>query len=434
MSRSALTGSRIRERRNMLGMRQADLARHVGISASYLNLIEHNRRRIAGKLLMDIAHVLDVEPAALSEGAEAHLVARLREAAADAAKPTELDRVDEFAGRFPGWAELVVEKQRRLATLESTVEVLTDRLTHDPFLSAALHDVMSAVTAIRSTSSILVETPELEPEWRGRFHRNINEDSQRLSEASRSLVSYLDGVDNIDAQTSSPQEELEAWLAAAGFHFPCLEQENEAPDLQSLIEGDETLSSGSAKALALAHLEQYVRDARAIPLEPLIEAVRRQGVQPGVLAGQFGAPMEVMFRRLAALPEIAGMGAIGLVTCDASGTLIYRKQIDGFPLPRIGAACPIWPLFRALSQPMVPIQANLVQTGRGRGKFRTFAIAQPVGAVKFGAPVRYQASMLVIPEEDDVENSYEAVGVSCRICPLKECDARREPSILAEGF
>ncbi|MCI5040986.1 MAG: helix-turn-helix domain-containing protein, partial [Donghicola eburneus] len=140
MSRSALTGSRIRERRSMMEMRQADLARHVGISASYLNLIEHNRRRIGGKLLMDIASALQIEPAALSEGAEAHLVARLREAAADGGKRTEIERVDEFAGRFPGWAELVVEKQRRIAALERTVEVLTDRLTHDPFLSAALHD------------------------------------------------------------------------------------------------------------------------------------------------------------------------------------------------------------------------------------------------------------------------------------------------------
>ncbi|MDP1576045.1 MAG: helix-turn-helix transcriptional regulator, partial [Cypionkella sp.] len=42
---SALTGTRLRERRVALGQRQADLAETVGISASYLNLIEHNRRR-----------------------------------------------------------------------------------------------------------------------------------------------------------------------------------------------------------------------------------------------------------------------------------------------------------------------------------------------------------------------------------------------------
>ena len=47
MALSALTGTRLRERRQALGLRQADLAAQMGISASYLNLIEHNRRRIA---------------------------------------------------------------------------------------------------------------------------------------------------------------------------------------------------------------------------------------------------------------------------------------------------------------------------------------------------------------------------------------------------
>uniref|UniRef100_A0AAN0NK29 Helix-turn-helix transcriptional regulator n=1 Tax=Yoonia rhodophyticola TaxID=3137370 RepID=A0AAN0NK29_9RHOB len=40
-----LTGARIRERRLDLGLRQSAVAQEVGISPSYLNLIEHNRRR-----------------------------------------------------------------------------------------------------------------------------------------------------------------------------------------------------------------------------------------------------------------------------------------------------------------------------------------------------------------------------------------------------
>ena len=62
-------------------MRQADLASSVGISASYLNLIEHDKRRIGGKLVVDIAGVLGVESTLLSEGAEAALISALREAA-----------------------------------------------------------------------------------------------------------------------------------------------------------------------------------------------------------------------------------------------------------------------------------------------------------------------------------------------------------------
>jgi len=67
----------------MAGLKQADLARAAGISASYLNLIEHNRRRIGGRTLVALAQALKVEPAALSEGVESQLMAALQEAASE---------------------------------------------------------------------------------------------------------------------------------------------------------------------------------------------------------------------------------------------------------------------------------------------------------------------------------------------------------------
>ncbi|MEM6666746.1 MAG: helix-turn-helix transcriptional regulator, partial [Pseudomonadota bacterium] len=65
MVRPALTGTRIRARRLDVGLRQAALARACGVSPSYLNLIEHNRRRIGGKLLNLIAETLEIDAAAL---------------------------------------------------------------------------------------------------------------------------------------------------------------------------------------------------------------------------------------------------------------------------------------------------------------------------------------------------------------------------------
>src|SRR6056297_1376831 len=69
--RVELTGSRIRDRRLLIGMKQSALAEAAGISPSYLNLIEHNRRRIGGKLLIELARALGVEPGVLSDGADA---------------------------------------------------------------------------------------------------------------------------------------------------------------------------------------------------------------------------------------------------------------------------------------------------------------------------------------------------------------------------
>ena len=68
---SDIPGTRIRQYRRDMGVTQAALARKVGISPSYLNLIEWNKRPIAGTLLRKIAEALDLtgrSPAARSAG------------------------------------------------------------------------------------------------------------------------------------------------------------------------------------------------------------------------------------------------------------------------------------------------------------------------------------------------------------------------------
>lgn len=442
MSRIALTGSRIRERRLMLNVKQADLAQKAEISPSYLNLIEHNRRRIAGKLLARIAEALDVEPAALTEGAEAALISRLREAAATAeggrlrlpggALP-EIDRVEEFAGRFPGWAALLAAQVQRVAGLERTVEELTDRLTHDPFLSAALHDILTTVTAIRSTSSILTEEGEISREWRDRFQRNIHEDSQRLTDASQSLVTYLDTAQDGGSDMISPQEELAGFLRARDYHIAELEADP-AADPAPLLD-DPALQTASARALAQDFLTGYAKDAARLKLADLLAALRDRGADPASLADMLGTDLPCLMRRLAALPPDAGWGPFGLAICDASGTLTLRKSLPDFQFPRFGAACPLWPLFQALSTPLLPIRADLLVSGRGEGTFSAWAVAHPAGRPVFGAPPRIEATMLIVARDGDaVQGTAQPVGISCRICPRRDCEARREPSILAAGL
>lgn len=435
MARDTLTGSRIRERRSIAGLRQADLARQVGISASYLNLIEHNRRRIGGKLLLNIAEVLGVELSMLTQGAEAALIATLREAAADAgAVAAEIDRADEFAGRFPGWAEVLAANHRRIASLERTVETLSDRLTHDPHLAASLHEVLSTAAAIRSTASILAETGELEAEWRDRFHKNLNEDSLRLAESSKALVAYLDESGEADDRRAAPQEEVEAFVAGQGHFFEAIEKTGAEPD--DLIENAPELTSRAARMIGRAVLVRYAADARAMPLAAFREALARFGQDPLALAAEFDVDLAAVFRRLAAMPQGVLAGEIGLVVCDASGSIVYRKQIDGFALPRFGASCPLWPVFAAFSRPMVPIRRRVSQLGRSAMLFDCLAVAQPVSRPAFDADPLFQSTMLILPVKGDAppDPDVQPVGSSCRVCPRGDCRARREPSILSEGF
>lgn len=437
LGRDTLTGSRIRERRSIAGIRQAGLARQVGISASYLNLIEHNRRRIGGKLLVDIARALGVEPSMLTEGAEAALIATLKEAAADAGAGSvaaETDRADEFAGRFPGWAEVLAAGHRHIAQLERTVETLSDRLTHDPQLAASLHEVLSTAAAIRSTASILAETGELETEWRDRFHRNLYQDSQRLAESSKALVNYLDEGESAEERRGMPQEDVESFFAASGHHFPGIESGTVSPE--ALIRNAPELTSDAARVITKVALSQYCADARAMPEESFLQALEEDGLNPLALARRFGSDLPAVFRRMASMQAEAMTCEVGLVISDASGSILFRKPVTGFALPRFGASCPLWPLFGALSRPMVPIRRTVSQLGRMVARFDCFAIAWPQGISGFESDPQYLSVMLIlpIPTGEDREEDVQPVGSTCRVCPSRDCRARREPSILSEGF
>lgn len=435
MARDTLTGSRIRERRSIAGMRQAELARQVGISASYLNLIEHNRRRIGGKLLMNIASVLSVEPSMLTEGAEAALIATLREAAADAGTAAaEIERAEEFAGRFPGWADVLAAAHRRVASLERTVETLSDRLTHDPHLAASLHEVLSTAAAIRSTASILAETGELEPVWRDRFHRNLNQDSLRLAESSKALVAYLDDSGGTEDRRGVPQEEAEAFIAARDFHFAALEDGSADPETLPLDAPQ--LTSDAARQVARAILRRYAADAALMPLAPFRDALAEHGLDVLALARTFDTDLASVFRRLATVPEADMPVPVGMVICDASGSILYRKPLSGFALPRFGASCPLWPVFVAFSRPLIPIRRRVSQLGRSAARFDCLAVAQPVGSAGFDDDPLYQSTMLILPVPGpyDEGEDVQPVGSGCRVCPRHRCPARREPSILSEGF
>lgn len=430
MPRDTLTGSRIRERRVAIGVKQADLARRAGISASYLNLIEHNRRRIGGKLLLDIAAVLDVEPTMLTEGAGAALIATLRETASELGGAAELDRVDEFAGRFPGWAQLLADCRARIVTLERSVETLTDRMTHDPHLAASLHEMLSTVTAIHSTASILAEPGEIDPDWQTRFHRNIHEDSARLAETSRGLVTYLEADEADATRTGTPQEELDAALEATGHHVPELETASGSVDAAMERLGQD--ASQSAQGLLRDWLTRYAADARALPLDLVETPLRRHGPDPVALAHALDADPARVMRRLATLPPDLLPEPVGLAICDASGTLRYRKPLPDFPMPRFGAACPLWPLYHALNRPGVLLSLPVQQPGRTGPGLWAEALAVPRGRIAVNDEAIYEAQMLVRPHPLVSETPVpRPVGVACRVCPREACAARSEPSILA---
>jgi transcriptional regulator with XRE-family HTH domain len=431
MPKTALTGSRIRDRRLALGLRQAELARRAGISASYLNLIEHNRRPVAGRLLADLAEALGCAPGDLDEAAGAGLVAQLREAAAarggDATPAPEIDRAEEFAGRFPGWAALLAERHARAERLAREAEALSDRLAHDPHLSATLHGLLNAVTAIRASAAILAETRDLDAAWTARFLASIGTEAARLAEGAEALVRFLDAPAGSGPAARTPAEEVEAFFAAHGWHLAPLEAPGaDAGTVAALIDAAPALATRAGAELARRAALRYLEDARRLPLATVLP---RAAEPADSLAAALSVPLDAVLRRLALLP---GREA-GLVIADAAGAITFRRPVAGFALPRHGAACPLWPLFQAFARPMMPRRAAVALAGPGTRRFLAQAVALPAAPLRAGEEPLLEAVMLLLPDPSGTGGEPEAVGSACRICPRAPCPARREPSVLAGG-
>lgn len=411
-----LIGTRIRERRLSLGQRQSDIARRAEISAAYLNLIEHNRRPVGESLLSRLARALDIDAQELASDREELLISALREAAARVLEQTgagiELDQIAEFAARFPGWAAALADTMRRADALERRLVALSDRMTRDPYLLTTLHEVQSAVTALRSTASILAETPDIEQEWRDRFHTNLDADSQRLSRTAQSLVAYLDSFES-DAVPISPLEEVEAWLASG------------RPDPDTTPE----LASDAARMMARALAALVDRDRALLPDAALAAVISDAALaeDPALIAARLGKPLELVLRRLAVLRPGPWEQA-GLIVCDGSGAALFRMPAPGFELPRLGEGCTLWPVFEALAQPQLPV-ARLIETTSG-ALFASWAVAERLLPMGFDGPALGRTQMLIRAARPRDMRPPLAVGPACRICPRAGCVARHEPSIL----
>ena len=434
----SLAGSRIREARRRAELTQAALAQEVGISASYLNLIEHNRRRIGGALLLKIAQTLGVKPAALSDGGSPTLIADLHAAASDlaGAAPEVAASAEALAGRFPDWADVLTTLAARVRDQDSVVSALSDRLTHDPFLSENVHAMLSHITAIRSTADILSTMPDIRPAQRERFYQTMTEESDRLSNTAQLLANYLGNAAQSTGGAATEEEALDTFLERNDHVFPTLESisgKDTGAAIAEILDNDPSVAEGAARGIAQDHLRSYAADAAAMPLDPFIEEARSAAYDPLVLAQRFGQEVLTVFRRLAVLARPGlDVPRFGLIVVAASGYPVHRRPLRGFPLPRHGNACPLWPLFRTAvhaGQPALDLVAHDT-----RAEFVTLSHTAPRPGPRLGVAGDTLAAMLFVARAESPFQPPQApvpVGTSCRICARADCTARVQRQILA---
>ena len=457
---SSIVGPRIRERRRSLGITQVELARRVGVSASYLNLIERNRRRIAGALLQRVARELGMRLDQLDGAAERRLMDRLAELAIEprlATHAPEVDAIAELIGRYPGWAATLAILGRSERDATELARTLSDRLSHDPFLGEAIHAMLTNVAAIRSASEILTSFPDIEPERRSRFETAIYDESQRLSNVAEALAGYFDKA-HTAARAATPGDEVEALFEANANRFAVIETaaaklaaeipEGEAPAARrdaakqlvqgalsdavgGIIAASDEVDTERAAARAKEELEHYAIDAALAPEPAFSMIAKRAGYDVEEIAETLRVPIETAFRRLTTLPRGKEIPRFGYLCVNAAGQPLVRREIDGLFLPRTGGACPLWSVFRAIGRPG---EANRQLVELPSGEHYVFvARAREMGRARFGSPRSYVADMLAMTEIDARQTIYgerlsneapEPVGFACRICPREDCEHR----------
>lgn len=294
-----LIGAKVRERRKALGITQAALAARLGISASYLTLIEADRRNIGGALLKRIAEELGAPLEEFGGAAQRRLADALGEITADPLlAPLHLDpgAAADLASRNPAWAQALVRLHRAYADRSAAVTALADRLNHDPFLAETVHSMLTNVSAIRSAAEILHGEADVPPAQRERFVTIIADDSRRLSDVSRALAGFLTQA-QAATRSTTPAEEVDDFLAAFEHHFPGLE--DAAEDLRHAA-GVTPGESGVALARWLrdVHGVQLVRTARPGGAGPRRRRAHFDGDR-GLLEVLAGAPESTLQFELA---------------------------------------------------------------------------------------------------------------------------------------
>lgn len=219
-------GFRLREQRRKRGLTQAALAAEVGISASYLNLIEHGRREVAGALLRRLAGVVGIDLEALSGVEDDRLVNELAEIAADPRMQDlhlEPGAAQEIVGRHVGWGRALVRLHRANGSAILLAETLADRLAHDSELVQASHALITRITSVRAFAEILSEHADLEVGRRRRFTAMLAEESERLGNAAKVLFERLSDT-GPDPTPATPAQEVDDFIIDRRNYFPALEE------------------------------------------------------------------------------------------------------------------------------------------------------------------------------------------------------------------
>jgi predicted transcriptional regulator/DNA-binding XRE family transcriptional regulator len=455
-------GPRIRRIRNAKGLTQTAMAEGLGISPSYLNLIERNQRPLTVQLILKLSSVYKVDPEEL-QGEARGSIAALREVFADPLLAGELPGDQELievaeaapnaaaamiklfrayreqAERLSDLSELLAREGRATALLGARLpfdevrEVLERRSNHFPALEEEAEaftalldpgdDLFGALKAwLKREYGIVVKVLPVAtmPNWRRRYDRH----SQRLFISER--LSPFDQLREVAMEACL----MRMQVAVAG-------------GIQAL-----KLSSDEARRIARFELGRYAAHALMMPYQAFQAAAVRARYDIDVLKSRFGVSFEQAANRLTMLQRTGASGVpFFMLEVDNAGHRFRKAGSHGFPQNRFGGGCPKLPVHAAFTQPgqifveavEMPDGAEFLCVARTlegpQGAFseRPRRTAILIGCdIGFKDEIVYGAALPSRPAGSGAKSGAvlsTPVGPACRLCERSGCLSRAEPPV-----
>jgi predicted transcriptional regulator/DNA-binding XRE family transcriptional regulator len=454
MRDAAHLGAKVRSLRRGQNLTQAQLAVRLGISASYLNLIEHNRRPLSAPLLIKLAEVFDLDLRALSADNHARVVADVMEVFGDpmfeAIDVTNAE-VRDLCAATPNAARAVVSLYQSYRAAREAADTLAATLS-----DGDLAGVDSSHLPTEEVSDLLQRHvnhfPELE-EGAEAFWREAKADRDYLD---TSLARYL-GELGVGVRIARPAEMKGAlrrydpdakvlWLSELlrrGSRNFQLAYQIGLLTMAGTLErfaSDGHLTSASSRALARVALANYFASAVLMPYGPFLEAARTERYDIDLLGHRFRTSFEQTCHRLTTLRRPGAEGVpFHFVRVDIAGNISKRFSATNLRFARFSGACPRWAVFEAFTTPGL-VRTQLSEMPDGRTYFwvaRTvnregggYRAPRSMLAIALGCEAS-RAKELVYADGVDLE-SREAVvpvGLTCRLCERMDCEQRAFPPL-----
>jgi predicted transcriptional regulator/transcriptional regulator with XRE-family HTH domain len=447
-------GAKVRAVRRRANLSQADLAQKLDVSASYLNLIENNKRPLPAPLLVKLAQLFDLDLGTFAADEDARLVNDLLEAFADPlfeeAGLTSTD-LREMATASPPAARAVLSLYKAYQASRASAEDLTSRLSEGEELVDRSHLPSEEV------SDLVQRSMNYFPEIEDGAAELIARAKLTTEDLYPGLIRHLEKSHGIKVQIVpwgdqkgtlrryDPERKvltLSELLPTRSRTFQLAYQLGvlTLKDRLDALTADPYLTTTESRTLAKVALANYFAGAVLMPYGTFLKAAQGERYDVDVLGRRFRVGFEQVCHRLTSLRKPGSEGVpFHMIRIDVAGNISKRFSASGIRFARFSGACPRWNIFAAFLTPgMIRIQVSRMPDGMSY-----FCIArtvqkdsggyhaqQPVMAIGLGCRVEY-ARGLVYSDGIDLDNpdTCVPVGVTCRLCERTDCEQRALPSI-----